>query len=68
MANDTTITPELLDQLLANYTKPEDLLGEEGLFKQLKKALIERALGTELSEHFGLRERRSCWPRQWQQP
>ena len=36
MANDTTITAELFDQLLANYTKPEDLLGEEGLFKQLK--------------------------------
>ncbi len=33
MANDTTITPELLDQLLANYTKPEDLLGEGGLLK-----------------------------------
>jgi putative transposase len=53
MANDTTITPELLDQLLANYSKPEDLLGEEGLLKQLKKALIERALGAELSEHLG---------------
>jgi putative transposase len=53
MTNDTTITPELLDRLLANYTKPEDLLGEEGLLKQLKKALIERALGAELSEHLG---------------
>lgn len=53
MANDTTITPELLDQLLANYAKPEDLLGEEGLFKQLKKALIERALGAELTDHLG---------------
>lgn len=49
----TTITPELLDQLLADYTKPEDLLGEEGLFKQLKKALIERALGADLTEHLG---------------
>jgi transposase-like protein len=48
-----TITPELLDQLLANYQKPEDLTGEEGLFKQLKKALIERALGAELTEHLG---------------
>ena len=38
MANDSTIAPELLDQLLANYTKPGDLLGEEGLFRQLKKA------------------------------
>jgi putative transposase len=53
MTTSTTISPELLDQLLANYTKPEDLLGEEGLFKQLKKALIERALGAELTEHLG---------------
>lgn len=49
----TTITPELLDQLLANYEKPEDLTGDNGLFKQLKKALIERALAAELSEHLG---------------
>lgn len=42
MTTNSTITPELLDQLLANYTKPEDLTGEDGLFKQLKKALIER--------------------------
>jgi putative transposase len=53
MTTSTTITPELLDQLLADYRKPEDLLGEEGLFKQLKKALIERALGAELTEHLG---------------
>jgi hypothetical protein len=44
MATNSAITPELLDQLLANYEKPEDLTGEDGLFKQLKKALIERAL------------------------
>jgi transposase-like protein len=49
----TTITPELLDQLLANYETPKDLTGENGLFKQLKKALIERALGAELTEHLG---------------
>jgi putative transposase len=53
MANDSAIAPELLDQLLVNYSKPEDLLGEEGLFKQLKKALIERALGAEMTEHLG---------------
>ena len=40
MTSDTTITAELLDQLLANYEKPEDLTGADGLFKQLKKALI----------------------------
>src|ERR1700740_152880 len=53
MTINSTITPELLDQLLANYEKPEDLTGEGGLFKQLKKALIERALGAELTEHLG---------------
>ena len=55
MTTDTTITPELLDQLLANYEKPEDLTGADGLFRQLKKALIERALGAELSDHLGSR-------------
>jgi putative transposase len=49
----STITPELLDQLLANYRSPEDLTGDDGLFRRLKKALIERALGAELSEHLG---------------
>jgi len=53
MTTNSPIKPELLDQLLANYTKPEDLTGENGLFKQLKKALIERALGAELTEHLG---------------
>src|SRR5438445_458220 len=53
MTSKSSITPELVDQLLANYEKPEDLTGEDGLFKQLKKALIERALGAELTEHLG---------------
>ena len=53
MTTTSTITPELLDQLLANYKKPEDLTGEDGLFKQLRKALIQRALGAELTEHLG---------------
>jgi putative transposase len=49
----TTLRPELLDELLADYETPDDLLGDDGLFKQLKKALLERALGAELSEHLG---------------
>jgi transposase-like protein len=49
----TPITPALLDQLLAGYEKPEDLTGDDGLFKRLKKALIERALGAELTDHLG---------------
>jgi len=53
MTMERKITPELLDQLLDGYSKPEDLTGEDGLFKRLKKALIERALGAELTEHLG---------------
>jgi putative transposase len=45
------IAPELLDQLLAGYQKPEDLLGPGGIFDQLKKALAERVLGAELGHH-----------------
>src|ERR1700739_3949565 len=43
--------PELLDQLLAGYEKPEDMRGPGGIFDQLKKALAERALGAELDHH-----------------
>lgn len=49
----TRLRPELLDELLADYETPEDLLGDDGLFKQLKKALLERALGAELTDHLG---------------
>ena len=49
----TTIKPELLDELLAGVTSPEDLTGEGGLFKELKRALMERALGAELTHHLG---------------
>ena len=48
-----TLRPELLDELLADYETPEDLVGDDGLFKQLKKALLERALGAELTDHLG---------------
>ena len=44
-------SPELIDQLLAGYEKPEDLLGEHGLLKQLTKAVVERALQAEMAAH-----------------
>lgn len=44
---------KVLDQLLADYKKPEQIIGENGLLKQLIKALIERALNAELTEHVG---------------
>jgi transposase-like protein len=46
-----TIRDEVVEELLRGHSSPEDLLGEEGLFNQLKKKLLERALGAELTEH-----------------
>jgi putative transposase len=48
-----TINNDLLDQLLADYQKPEDILGENGLLKQLTKAVLERAMQAELTHHLG---------------
>lgn len=52
-----TKTPEIsdavLDELLKDYENPEDLLGPDGIFKALKKRMIEKALGAELSGHLG---------------
>src|ERR1700684_3094585 len=43
----------LIDQMLAGYKKPEDIIGENGLLKQLTKAILERALQAELTDHLG---------------
>jgi putative transposase len=47
------VDKELIDKLLADYQKPEDIIGENGLLKQLTKALVERALQAELTTHLG---------------
>ena len=39
---------EILDEILQNYQKPEDLLGEGGIIKELTKALVERCLNAEM--------------------
>jgi len=46
-------TDELLDALMKDYKKPEDLIGENGLLKQLTKKLLERAMQAEITEHLG---------------
>lgn len=53
MTAKNTIPSDLLDTLLSGYQKPEDLIGENGLLKQLTKALVERALEAEMTEHLG---------------
>jgi putative transposase len=47
------IRQELLNELLAGYDKPEDLVGPDGLLKDLFKRLIETAAGAELTDHLG---------------
>ncbi len=47
------LDPKLIDELLKDYKKPEDIIGEEGLLKQLTKAILERALESELTYELG---------------
>lgn len=47
------ITDEVLNELLAGYEKPTDLMGKDGILEHLTKALIEKALGAELTHHLG---------------
>jgi len=46
------IKKAVLDELIKDYKKPEDLIGETGLLKQFTKAL-ERGLSAELAQHLG---------------
>ena len=46
-----SLRPELIDELLKDYKNPEDLIGHEGILKQLTKALIERCLNAEINTH-----------------
>src|ERR1700752_302184 len=50
---DMEIDLEVIDKLLAGYKKPEQIIGENGLLKQLTKAILERAMSAELTEHLG---------------
>ena len=43
----------LIDELLEDCQDPKDILGKNGLLKQLTKRLVERTLEAELSGHLG---------------
>ena len=47
------IDHKLIDNLLKDYKTPEEILGDNGLLKQLTKAVLERAMQAELTEHLG---------------
>jgi transposase-like protein len=59
-----TISKEMLDELLKGCERPEDLLGETGLMKELKVKLMERMLGAELTEHLGYEDGEAAPPSQ----
>lgn len=44
---------EVLDQLLADGHSPGDILGPDGLVKQLTAALVNRVMEAEVTEHLG---------------
>jgi putative transposase len=50
----TELDEALIDQwIAAHYERPADILGKEGLLAKLTKAVVERALGAELTHHLG---------------
>lgn len=50
------IDPKLLDELLKDYKKPDDVWGQNGIFGQLQKALMERILEDEMAFHLGYKK------------
>src|SRR5438132_4123535 len=53
MTKDKNIDNEIIDNLLRDYQKPEDIIGEHGILKQLTKQLLERAMAAEMTAHVG---------------
>lgn len=46
-----SIDKRVIDELLREFRTPEQILGKDGLIKQLTKAVLERALDAELAHH-----------------
>jgi putative transposase len=47
------IRDEILEELLKEYKSPEDLIGKDGILKELTKRLVEKAMESELTHHLG---------------
>jgi len=53
-SRDDGLDVTVIDQWLAeHYEHPQDILGKGGLLAKLTKAVVERALGAELTHHLG---------------
>jgi putative transposase len=53
MASGKSKQDALIDELLKECQDPKDILGQNGLLKQLTKRLVERTLQAELTDHLG---------------
>ena len=47
------IRDELLQELMSKVSSPEELLGKDGLLKQLTARLVEKAMQAEMTDHLG---------------
>jgi putative transposase len=47
------IDPAIIEELMKNYQRPEDLTGPGGIMEQLTKRLYERVLGAEMTHYLG---------------
>src|SRR5215467_9125013 len=47
------IDPAIIEQLIKDYQRPEDLTGPGGIMEQLTKRLYERVLGAEMTHYLG---------------
>ena len=47
------IREEILEELLKEYKNPDDLIGRDGILKELTKRLLEKAMESELTHHLG---------------
>ncbi len=56
--NSSIFKEELLDEILKDYNhqNPEELIGSNSLLKQLKQAIIQRALESEMTQHLGYKK------------
>jgi hypothetical protein len=51
-----TFSKELLNEILKDYHSSDNFYGHEGIMKQFTKALVERTLKAELTEHLGYKK------------
>src|ERR1700747_2392309 len=62
-------TEELINQLLTDYKKPEDIIGENGLLKQLTKASRDcgalRLRSLKVAARSSHMRKSSCWSLSW---